>query len=135
MLKEKYSEFEIAVFKLAKKYEINMVRSCEEEVEFFEEDKLKAFNFADEINKLNPRTRVVELISIRQHIDTRGNDIRLSKSLYLVDDDYYNAIIGDKTNDKNENIYKVNEQVDLFGMWAIWINSERVRVWEVRKSK
>lgn len=115
MMKESYSDFEIAVIKLAKKFEISMTRSSAELVEFWEEDIKKAYRFTDEIRKLNPKTKFIELISTRQHKDTKGFDIRNSKSLYLTDDDYYNALIGNES-DQEVNVYEDNEQVSLFDM-------------------
>ena len=113
LLKDKYSEFEIAVYKLAKKYEISMTRSSEQLVEFFEEDYKKAHMFRSEVKKLNPATKCVELIYANQYTDTKGFDIRKSKAMYLVDDDYYNALIGN-VSEQESNVYEDNEQVSLF---------------------
>jgi len=114
LLKEKYSKFEIVVLKLAKKYEVSMTRSSEELVEFFEEDEKKAHMFMREVKKLNPATKCVELIYANQYTDTKGFDIRKSKAMYLVDDDYYNVMIGN-VSERESNVYKDNEQVSLFG--------------------
>lgn len=110
-MKAHYTADEIAIIKLAKKYKISMATSGVEEVEFWEEDRNKQKEFIKELLKINPLMKIVELISIKQHIDTRGNDIRKSKSLYLVDDDYYNALIG---NVQEVNAYEDNEQISLF---------------------
>lgn len=88
-----YSEFRIKATIVAKELDINMSFCTEESIEVIEKDKEKLFKFVQRIKKLNKRTRIVDLIASNQYTDTKGNDIRNSKALYLIDDDYYKQIV------------------------------------------
>lgn len=89
------TEFRVEATKIARKNKISMVFCSEKLIEITELDDSKARAFAKDIRRLNPSTKVTDLIKNNQHIDTRGYDITRDKALYLVDDDYYYKIIGE----------------------------------------
>lgn len=94
MIPTNLTEIKINFYKIAKKHEISMSLCTEEEIEVIEKDKSKFNEFAREIKKINNGTKIVDLVGGNEHICIRGYDSTGGKSLYLVDDDYYNKLIG-----------------------------------------
>lgn len=88
------NEFRISATKIAKKLNISMTRASEDLIEFAERDIDKIKEFRKAIFVLNTRTKVVELISTKQHIDINGYDMSNNKALYLTNDDYYYELVG-----------------------------------------
>lgn len=89
-----YSPFRQQAIIIAKKHDISMFLCTEKVIEIAELDDYKALQFIRAIERLNPKTRVTDLIKNKQHIDVNGYNITGDKSRYLIDDDYYNEIIG-----------------------------------------
>ena len=88
------SELRIEFYKIAKRLEISMTRSSEKIIEFFEEDEEKVNEFRAAIRHISKNTITRELIRCREYEDINRFDIRNSKAKYLIDDDYYNELIG-----------------------------------------
>ena len=110
------TDFRKQATRIAKRLEISMYMCTERLIEIAETDRRKRQEFIDEIEKLDNRTQVTDLILNRQHEDSRGNSIIGSKSLYLVDDDYYRKIVGEDPQEEfTENIKVMKEsQLSLF---------------------
>jgi hypothetical protein len=96
-----FSQFRIRATKIARKHYISMTFVTEKLIEFVEPDRKKAELFAREIKTFSPDTKVIEMISSNQHLDTKGHSLCPCKALYLVDDNYYNQIVG---NEREEQI-------------------------------
>ena len=107
------TDFRIKATKIAKRLGISMFLCTEKLIEIAEQDGKKREEFTREIEKINSRTRVTDLILNNQHEDSRGNSIIGSKSLYLVDDEYYKKIIGESNLGESIKIMKEN-QLSLF---------------------
>lgn len=87
-----YSDFQIEVIKISKKFNMHITLSNEGTVEFVSNDEEKKRAFAEEIHRLNPKTKLVDIISSGLDRDVRGNLLDRCTNLHLVDDDYYNWI-------------------------------------------
>lgn len=99
---DKLPKLKINFYKIAKEHEISMSFSIEKLIEVIEKDKSKIKSFVRDIKKVSPQTKVTDLIANNQYIDINGNDVSNSKSLYLVDYNYYKRLISeDIKNDEN----------------------------------
>src|SRR5699024_6004836 len=103
-LKIPVNDFKRKAIRIAKQENISMTIIREDLVEFIEPNREKAANFVREIKSFSPGTRMVELISCGQDTDVRGNRIYPGRSLYLIDDDYYKALMGEGAEEKIEQI-------------------------------
>ena len=110
------TDFRIKATKIARKLEVSMYMCTEKLIEIAEQDRKKREEFTREIEKINSTTRVTDLILNNQHEDSKGNSIIGSKSLYLVDDEYYRKLVGEDPQQKfTENIKVMKEkQLSLF---------------------
>ena len=88
------NKLKIEFYKIAKKLDISMTRSTPKLIEFYEEDEEKVSEFRSAIRHISKDTITRELIRSREYEDINRFDIRNSKALYLIDDDYYNELIG-----------------------------------------
>lgn len=111
MIKGHYSEFELAVIKIAKEQDISASRISEKIIEVLEPNNKKFFKFFDAVRKINSRVKVIDLIASKQYTSVKGQDIRGSKALYLTDDDYYNKIMRNMGNAKE--VESTNMQMSL----------------------
>lgn len=96
MIPTNLTETKREFYRIAKRHNISMSKSTEKEIEVLEEDKRKIKLFRDDIRSISENTRVIDLIYTGQYTDTKGNDIRGSKALYLVDEDYYRQLVGEE---------------------------------------
>lgn len=88
------SQLKIQFYRIAKRLKISMTRSTKEIIEFHEVDKEKAREFIKAIKEISSNTKVTELIANKQNLDINKFDLRDSKALYLIDDDYYRELLG-----------------------------------------
>lgn len=104
MIPTNLTEIKKEFYRIAKKHEINMSRATEKEIEVLEEDINKVRMFREDIHAISKDTKIIDLIYSNQYTDTKGNDIRGSKALYLVDNNYYRRLVGED----------VDKQLSLF---------------------
>ena len=105
----------IEFIKIAKRMEVSMPFITEKEIEVNESDRRKFNKFAEEIRRISPNTKILDLIRSNEHICVRGYDITGDKSLYLTDDNHYRKLIGEDHQDFKENIKMMKEnQLSLF---------------------
>ena len=99
----------IEFIKIAKRMEISMPFITNDLIEVNEADRRKFNKFAREINKISPKTKILDLIRSNEHICVRGYDITGDKSVYLTDDNYYRKLIGESSLEEDLEIMEENQ--------------------------
>lgn len=113
MIPTNLTKLNIEFYKIAKKMEISMTYSTEKLIEVNETDRRKFNEFAAEIKKISPNTKILDLIRSKENVCVRGYDITGDKSVYLTDDNYYRKLIGESDLKEDLEIMKEN-QLSLF---------------------
>lgn len=89
------SNFEKKIYRASKEMNMRIVYANRDRVDFVSTDKDKIRAFAEKIHAIDPNTKLVDIIGSRQDKDVKGNTLEGCTSAHLVDDGYYNWLIGD----------------------------------------